>query len=155
MLLSNIVRSIIYEAIQEYQDYLLSFSTPELRAVKDIIRDERENPVHYEYQNAFLIVKMVEKDNKMVYVDPMPAIKDSLLKIFDELIKVSQQLMRPESTLRKTEKQFLPEMNFEDEKYRNALTEVSPVLSTVLEPLNVIAEEFDQEYIQYLNLNYN
>lgn len=44
----------------------------------------------------------------MIYVDQMSGIKEALIKIFDELIKVSHQLIRPESTLRKTEKQFLP-----------------------------------------------
>lgn len=57
---------------------------------------------------------MTERDGKMFYVDPMPKIKDELMKLFDELIKVSHQLIRPESTLRKTEKQFLPEMTSED-----------------------------------------
>ena len=50
----------------------------------------------------------------MIYVDQMVGIKDSLIKIFDEIVKVSHQLIRPESTLRKTDKQFLPEMTFED-----------------------------------------
>ena len=48
----------------------------------------------------------------MIYVDQIPMIKESLMKIFDELIKVSHQLIRPENSLRKTEKQFLPEMSF-------------------------------------------
>jgi hypothetical protein len=38
----------------------------------------------------------------------MPSIKDQLLRIFDELIKVSHQLSRPETSLRKSDKQFLP-----------------------------------------------
>ena len=46
-------------------------------------------------------------------------------------------------------------MSFEDEKYRNALTEVSPALSKILEPLNTIAMQFDTDYTSYLNLNYN
>jgi len=57
---------------------------------------------------------MLEKDGKTYYEDPMPSIKDALLRIFDELIKVSHQLSRPETTLRKTDKQFLPEMTMED-----------------------------------------
>ena len=97
---------------------------------------------------------MIEREGKVIYVDQMAGIKDSLLKIFDEIIKVSHQLIRPESTLRKTEKQFLPEMNFEDESYRNALTEVSPALSKILEPCTSLAAEFDQDYIEYFNLNY-
>jgi hypothetical protein len=36
---------------------------------------------------------------------------------------------------------FLPEMIFEDEKYRAALTELSPVLNSLLEPLKAIASE--------------
>jgi hypothetical protein len=46
-------------------------------------------------------------------------------------------------------------MNFEDETYRNALTEVTPALKKVLEPFNVIAKEFETDYLMYLNLNYN
>ncbi len=44
------------------------------------------------------------------------------MKIFDELVKVSHQLPRPEGFLRKVDKMTLPEMIFEDEKYRTALT---------------------------------
>jgi hypothetical protein len=51
--------------------------------------------VHYEFEDAFLIVKMLEKDGHTYYEDPMPSIKDQLLRIFDELIKVSHQLSRP------------------------------------------------------------
>lgn len=29
-------------------------------------------------------------------------------------------------------------MSFEDESYRNALTEVSPALSKILEPMNIL-----------------
>ena len=108
VLLSNIIREIIYEGIAEYKEFLLAFSQPEIRQIKEIIEGERLNPVHYLYEDAFLIVKMTENEGKMTYVDQMPAIKESLMKIFDELIKVSHQLIRPESTLRKTEKQFLP-----------------------------------------------
>ena len=54
----------------------------------------------------------------MFYEDTMPTIKDALLRIFDELIRVSHQMSRPETTLRKSEKQFLPEMTMEDERYR-------------------------------------
>lgn len=63
------------------------------------------------------------------------------MKIFDELVKVSHSLPRPESFLRKVEKMTLPEMIFEDEKYRVALTELSPILNSLLEPLRVIASE--------------
>lgn len=49
VLLSNIVREIIYEAIAEYKEFLLNFSKPELVNVKSIIEGERLNPVHYQY----------------------------------------------------------------------------------------------------------
>jgi hypothetical protein len=45
-------------------------------------------------------------------------------------------------------------MSFEDESYRNALTEVSPVLNKILEPLSVIATEFDKDYAEYFSLNH-
>jgi hypothetical protein len=54
------------------------------------------------------------------------------LRIFDELIKVSHQLARPETSLRKSDKQFLPEMTLDDEKYRAAQTELSPTLNKLL-----------------------
>ena len=38
---------------------------------------------------------------------------------------------------------FLPEMIFEDEKYRTALTELSPILNNLLEPLRTIATEIE------------
>jgi hypothetical protein len=68
------------------------------------------------------------------------------MKIFDELVKVSHQLSRPETSLRKTEKQFLPEMTFEDEKYRAALTELSPTLNKLLEPFTIVASELETDY---------
>lgn len=54
---------------------------------------------------------------------------------------MSHSLPRPESFLRKVDKMTLPEMIFEDERYRGALTELSPVLNSLLEPLRVIANE--------------
>lgn len=101
-LLSNIIRELIYAAIEEYKQFLISYSTRPLRPIKRIIEDERNDPVHYQFEDAFLIVKMVEKDGKMFYEDTMPSIKESLLRIFDELIKVSHQLSRPETSLRKS-----------------------------------------------------
>lgn len=74
----------------------------------------------------------MERDGKMYFEDTMPSIKDSLLRIFDELIRVSHQLARPETSLRKSEKQFLPEMTLEDERYRSAQSELSPVLNRLL-----------------------
>lgn len=65
---------------------------------------------------------MIERDGKMHFEDTIPTIKDQLLRIFDELIKVSHQLARPETSLRKSDKQFLPEMTLDDEKYRAAQT---------------------------------
>jgi hypothetical protein len=35
--------------------------------VKVIIEDERDHPVHYQFEEAFLIVKMVEKEGKMYF----------------------------------------------------------------------------------------
>lgn len=134
---------------------MLSYCQQPIRPIKEIIEAERLNPVHYQYEDAFLIVGMVERDRKMAYIDQMPLIKDSLLRVFDELIKVSHQLIRPESTLRKTEKQFLPEMSFEDESYRNALTEVSPALNKILEPFTLILGEFEADYSDYMELNFN
>jgi ABC-type dipeptide/oligopeptide/nickel transport system ATPase component len=99
---------------------------------------------------------MIENEGKMIYVDQMQMIKESLMKIFDELMKVSHQLIRPESNLRKTEKQFLPEMNFEDESYRNALTEVQPALNKIIiEPFTEVANEFEKDYSSYFTLNPN
>lgn len=109
--------------------------------------------MHYQFEKAFLIVGLIENDGKMMYSDPMPTIKESLIKIFDEIIKVSHQLIRPESTLRKTEKQFLPEMSFEDESYRLALTDVSPALNDILEPLNVLSSQFETDYTPYTTLD--
>jgi hypothetical protein len=40
----------------------------------------------------------------------------------------------------------LPEMIFEDERYRAALTELSPILNSLLEPLKVIALELETEH---------
>ena len=88
----------------------------------------------------------------MIFEDSVAGIKESLLRIFDELIKVSHQLSRPEITLRKSDKQFLPEMTLEDEKYRNAITELSPVLNNLLEPFTVIATELENDYKPYINL---
>lgn len=82
---------------------------------------------------------MVERDGKMYFEDTMPSIKDQLLRIFDELIKVSHQLSRPETSLRKSDKQFLPEMTLDDEKYRAAQTELLPILNKLLEPFTLIA----------------
>ncbi len=113
-LLSNIIRELIYSAIEQYKQFLLAFASQQLRSLKTIIEDERNNPVHYSYENAFLIVKMVEREGRMHFEDTMPSIKDNLLHIFDELIRVSQQLARPETSLRKSDKQFLPEMTLDD-----------------------------------------
>lgn len=82
----------------------------------------------------------------------MPSIKDQLLRIFDELIKVSHQLSRPETSLRKSDKQFLPEMTLDDEKYRAAQTELLPILNKLLEPFTVVAAELEQDYKEYINL---
>jgi len=82
-LLSNIIRELIYAAVEEYKQFLLFFAAKPLRPLKKIIEDERNNPVHYEFEDAFLIVKMVEKDGKMFYEDTMPSIKEALLRIFD------------------------------------------------------------------------
>lgn len=45
-------------------------------------------------------------------------------------------------------------MTFEDESYRNALTECSPALSKILEPFNSLCTEFDTDFVEYFNLNY-
>lgn len=58
-LLSNIIRELIYAAIEQYKQFLASFAAQPLRPLKAIIEDERTNPVHYQFQDAFLIVKMV------------------------------------------------------------------------------------------------
>lgn len=151
-MLSNIIRELIYAAIEEYKEFLLNFASKELRSIKIIIEDERNNPVHYQFEDAFLIVKMIEKEGKMNYEDTMPSIKDALLKIFDELIRVSHQLLRPETTLRKSEKQFLPEMTLEDERYRAAQSELSPVLNKLLEPFIIVAGELEVDYKEYIQL---
>lgn len=130
----------------------MNFADKALRPVKVIIEDERNNPVHYQFEDAFLIDKMVEKDGVFFYEDTVSIIKESLLKIFDELIKVSHQLSRPETTLRKSEKQFLPEMTLEDEKYRGAYSELSPVLNKLLEPFTVAAGELEADYKEYILL---
>lgn len=88
----------------------------------------------------------------MYFEDTMPSIKDQLLRIFDELIKVSHQLSRPETSLRKSDKQFLPEMTLDDEKYRAAQTELLPILNKLLEPFTVIAGELEVDYREYINL---
>jgi hypothetical protein len=151
-LLSNIIRELIYAAIEQYKQFLAAFAARPLRPVKAIIEDERVNPVHYQFEDAFLIVKMVEREGKMYFEDTMPSIKDQLLRIFDELIKVSHQLSRPETSLRKSDKQFLPEMTLDDEKYRAAQTELLPVLNKLLEPFTVVAVELEQDYREYINL---
>lgn len=46
-------------------------------------------------------------------------------------------------------------MIFEDERYRAALTELSPILNSLLEPLKVIASELETEHQEYVNLNAN
>ena len=150
--MSNIIRELIYAAIEQYKQFLLSFASQQLRSVKTIIEDERNNPVHYSYENAFLIVKMVEREGRMHFEDTMPSIKESLLHIFDELIRVSQQLARPETSLRKSDKQFLPEMTLDDEKYRAAQTELSPVLNKLLEPFTAVASEMEQDFKEYITL---
>lgn len=88
----------------------------------------------------------------MFYEDTMPTIKDALLRIFDELIRVSHQMSRPETTLRKSEKQFLPEMTMEDERYRAAQSELSPVLNKLLEPFTMVAGELEIDYKEYIQL---
>lgn len=58
-LLSNIIRELIYTAIEEYKQFLLNFASKTLRPIKEIIEDERNSPVNYQFEDAFLIVKMV------------------------------------------------------------------------------------------------
>ncbi len=48
-LLQNLLRATIYTAIESYRQFLLSFASPELRPVAEIIQDERDNPVTYQF----------------------------------------------------------------------------------------------------------
>jgi len=43
-------------------------------------------------------------------------------------------------------------MTLEDEKYRGAQSELSPVLNKLLEPLTVAAGEFEVDYNEYIQL---
>lgn len=69
---------------------------------------EINNPLTYEFEDAFLIVKVISNDGKITLSDSTQSVKETLLKILDDLIKVSQQVSRPETQLRKVEKQTLP-----------------------------------------------
>lgn len=97
-------------------------------------------------------MRLREQDNKMVYSDSVLSIKEALLKILDELVKVSQQIPRPENQLRKSDKQFLPEVSFEDARYRQTLGYLNPMLNNLLEPLNNSLTDLSP-YEKYLNLN--
>lgn len=94
-LLSNIVRELIYDSIEQYKTFLGSFAAVPLQPIKQIFKQEREDPIGHAFQDAFLIVRVLEKDNRLIYEDQIPFIKESLLRIFDELVKVSHQLNRP------------------------------------------------------------
>ena len=48
-LLSNIIRELIYAAVEEYKQFLLFFAAKPLRPLKKIIEDERNDPVHYQF----------------------------------------------------------------------------------------------------------
>lgn len=67
-------------------------------------------------------------------------------------MKVSQQIPRPENTLRKSDKQFLPDVSFEDARYRQTLGYLNPMLNNLLEPLNNLITDLNP-YEKYLNLN--
>jgi predicted PilT family ATPase len=112
VLLSNFMREIIYEALDQYKVFFDRFLVRPVREVKDIIEGERLNPLYHDFEDTFLTVKLRETENKSAYSDNPKLIKENLLRILDELVKVSQQISRPENTLRKSDKPFLPEVTF-------------------------------------------
>lgn len=49
ILLSNMMREIIYEALDQYKEFFERFNVKKVRQIKDIIQGERLNPLHYEF----------------------------------------------------------------------------------------------------------
>lgn len=152
ILLSNFMREIIYEALDQYRTFFNRFLTKPIREVKDIIEGERLNPLYYDFEDTFLTVKLQESENKAAYSDNPKLIKENLLRILDELVKVSQQIARPENTLRKSDKPFLPEVTFEDKRYKETLSYLSPKLEELLQPLKNLLVDF-VPYEKYLHMN--
>lgn len=154
-LLSNILRDLIYDTFNEYVEFIRRFDTKSLKPVKEIMNGEINNPTSYEFEDAFLIVKVVSAasgDSTITLSDSTQSIKETLLKILDDLIKVSQQVSRPETQLRKVEKQTLPELTTEDAKYKESFNSLNPLLTKLLEPLDSLIGDLDP-YLQYFNLN--
>ena len=152
VLLSNFMREIIYEALEQYRAFFDRFLTKPIREIKDIIEGERLNPLYHDFEDTFLTVKLREGENKPAYSDNPKLVKENLLRILDELVKVSQQIPRPENTLRKSDKPFLPDVTFEDKRYKETLSYLSPKLDDLLQPMkNLLVDLAPYEKYLYIN----
>lgn len=74
-LLSNILRDLIYQTFDEYVEFIKRFNTKPLKSIKEIMNGEINNPTSYEFEDAFLIVKVVSNDDKIVLSDSTQSIK--------------------------------------------------------------------------------
>lgn len=88
----------------------------------------------------------------MMYSENLAQIKDTLLKILDELVKVSQQIPRPENSFRKSDKQFLMEVTFDDKKYKDSVAYLAPKLEALIQPFRNLLTDLGP-FEKYLQLN--
>jgi hypothetical protein len=66
-------------------------------------------------EDIFLVVKLKDEDNTIVFYDGLHHIKEELIRVINEVVSCSHSFPRPENTLARRDKQTIWKVAFEDE----------------------------------------
>ena len=79
-------------------------------------------------ENVFMKIVLKEQDNKIVFVDELDMIKSEILRIISDVVELSHFFKRPETTISKTDNEFIWKVPLDDEVVENIKNQITSVI---------------------------
>ena len=100
----------IYDQLNNYLNFFLSFKKNSYTSATEIVSREKEfnSPI----ENVFMTLVLMEKDNQISFTDDLSFVKSEILRIITDLVELSHTFKRPESSISKSEKEYLWKVYF-------------------------------------------
>ena len=132
-LMSNQLRSLIIKSISSYVDYIQQFQKELYPTAEQVLarKYDQDTPI----ENNFIVLRIGNDNNTIIFTDPLHHVSKELLKIIDDCVKQSQEMPRSENSFARSEKTKLWEVPLEDEVVKQAISKVEKVIE---ENLNVV-----------------
>jgi len=135
-LITSQLRFLIYDQLNSYKKFFLQFKKDAYVNATEIVRREKQFDSNIE--NVFMLLVLTEKDNKIEFTDDLSFVKSEILRIITDLVELTHQFKRPETSISKSDKEYLWKIPLDDEIVDDVNENITEVLEENMEMLDEV-----------------